>query len=175
MSVRSGRPAPRPSESVASTPPVKVQPFGCTRVYATFQLRIGGVVEETREIVFPVPPDEVWEALTDPEQLEEWFANDVELDPREGGEGVFRWDDGEERHATVVEAAPGERLVLDWDDDGTVELTLEEVEDGTRLLVRESTPQFSTALELRALAFSYAACPTRPGASSTRSPIRTGV
>jgi uncharacterized protein YndB with AHSA1/START domain len=114
-------------------------------------------VEVTREIVFPVPPDEVWEALTDPDQLEEWFANDVELDPREGGEGVFRWDDGEERHATVVEAAPGERLVLDWDDDGTVELTLEEVEEGTRLLVRESTPEFSTALELRALALSYIA------------------
>jgi uncharacterized protein YndB with AHSA1/START domain len=114
-------------------------------------------VEVTREIVFPVPPDEVWEALTDPEQLEEWFANDVELDAREGGEGVFRWDDGEERHATVIEAAPAERLVLDWDDDeGTVELTLEEVEEGTRLLVRESTPEFSTALELRALALSYA-------------------
>jgi uncharacterized protein YndB with AHSA1/START domain len=109
-------------------------------------------VEVTREIVFPVPPGEVWDALTDPEQLEEWFANDVELDAREGGEGVFRWADGEERHATVVEAAPEERLVLDWDDDGTVELTLEEVEEGTRLFVRESTPEFSTALELRASA-----------------------
>ena len=114
-------------------------------------------MEVTREIVFPVPPDEVWEALTDPDQLEEWFANDVELDAKEGGEGVFRWDDGEERRATVVEATPSERLVLDWDDDeGTVELTLEEVEEGTRLLVRESTPQFATALELRALALSYA-------------------
>jgi uncharacterized protein YndB with AHSA1/START domain len=114
-------------------------------------------VEVTREIVFPVAPDEVWEALTDPEQLEEWFANDVELDAQEGGEGVFRWDDGEERRATVVEAAPGERLVLDWDDDdGRVELTLEETEEGTRLFVRESTPQFATALELRALALSYA-------------------
>ena len=110
----------------------------------------------TREIVFPVPPDEVWEALTDPEQLEEWFANNVELDAREGGEGVFRWDDGEERHATVVEAAPGERLVLDWDEEGTVELTLEEVEEGTRLRVRESTPQFAIALELRAMALTHA-------------------
>ena len=109
-----------------------------------------------REIVVPAAPDEVWEALTDPEQLEEWFANDVELDAQPGGEGVFRWDDGEERHATVVEAEPGEKLVLDWDDEGTVELTLEEVEEGTRLVVRESTPEFSTALELRALALSYA-------------------
>jgi hypothetical protein len=46
--------------------------------------------------------------------------------------------------------------VLDWDDEGTVELTLEEIEEGTRLLVRESTPEFSTALELRALALTYA-------------------
>jgi uncharacterized protein YndB with AHSA1/START domain len=112
-------------------------------------------MEVTREIVFPVSPDEVWEALTDPEQLEEWFANDVELDATEGGEGVFRWDDGEERRATVIEAKPSERLVLDWDDEGTVELTLEEVEEGTRLSVRESSPQFATALELRALALSY--------------------
>jgi uncharacterized protein YndB with AHSA1/START domain len=109
-------------------------------------------VEISREIVFPVAPDEVWEALTDPEQLEEWFANDVELDVRPGGGGIFRWDDGDERHATVVIADPGERLVLDWEEEGTVEFTLEEVEGGTRLLVRETSPEWSTALELRALA-----------------------
>jgi len=73
-------------------------------------------MEVTREIVFPDSPDEVWRALTEAEQLEEWFANDVELDPREGGDGVFRWDDGEERRAKVLVAEPGERLVLDWDD-----------------------------------------------------------
>ena len=122
----------------------------------------------TREIVFPASPDEVWAALTDPEQLEEWFANDVELDPHEGGEGVFRWDNGEERRATVVEAAPGERLVLGWDDDGTVELTLEEVEEGTRLLVRESTPEFSTALALRAMALSYPQAKRRSEIAATR-------
>jgi uncharacterized protein YndB with AHSA1/START domain len=113
-------------------------------------------VEVTREIVFPEAPDDVWEALTDPEQLEEWFANDVELDVRPGGDGVFRWDDGEERHATVLVVEPGTRLVLDWDDDGEVEFTIEEVEEGTRLLVRESSPQFATALELRAHALAYA-------------------
>jgi len=125
-------------------------------VYATLWLRIGGHVEITREIEFPVPPDEVWEALTDPDQLEEWFANDVEFDPREGGAGVFRWDDGDEKHARVTVAEPPERLVLDWDEDGEVEFTLEEIDEGTRLRVRESTPEFSTALELRALAMSYA-------------------
>ncbi len=110
-------------------------------------------MEVTREIVFPVEPDEVWEALTDPERLEEWFANDVELDPRPGGAGVFRWENGEERHAIVREAEPGERLVLDWDDEGAVEFELEEVPDGTRLVVRETSPEWGTALELRALAW----------------------
>jgi uncharacterized protein YndB with AHSA1/START domain len=118
---------------------------------------MGGDVEITREIEFPVPPDEVWEALTDPGRLEEWYANDVEFDAREGGAGVFRWDDGEERRATVIVADPGERLVLDWDEEGEVEFVLEEVEDGTRLLVRETSPEWSTALELRAQALAVAA------------------
>ena len=110
-------------------------------------------MEVTREIVFPASPDEVWEALTDPEQLEEWFANDVELDVREGGDGVFRWDDGEERRAKVLVVEPRRApRASTGTDEGEVEFTLEEVDEGTRLLVRESTPEFSTALELRALA-----------------------
>jgi uncharacterized protein YndB with AHSA1/START domain len=106
-----------------------------------------------RDVVFPAAPDEVWEALTEPERLEEWFATEVELDPTPGGEGVFRWGNGEERRAVVREAEPEERLVLDWDDGGEVVLELEEVEDGTRLHVVETSPEFSTALELHALAW----------------------
>ena len=110
-----------------------------------------------REIVFPVEPDELWDALTSPERLEEWFANDVELDPHEGGAGRFRWNDGEERRATVREAVPGERLVLDWDDEGEVVLELEEVDGGTRVHVVETAPDFGVALELTALAWAHAA------------------
>ena len=107
-----------------------------------------------REIVFPESPAELWEALTEPERLEEWFATEVELDARPGGRGVFRWGDGEERHATVRQAAEQERLVLDWEDDGgEVVLELEEVDGGTRLRVVESTPEFATALALRAFAW----------------------
>jgi uncharacterized protein YndB with AHSA1/START domain len=106
-----------------------------------------------REVVVPAEPDAVWEALTDPERLEEWFATEVELDPVPGGEGIFRWGDGEERRATVREAEPEERLVLDWDDGGEVVLELEEVEGGTRVHVVETSPDFATALELHALAW----------------------
>ena len=106
-----------------------------------------------REIVFPESPAELWEALTEPERLEEWFATEAELDARPGGAGVFRWGDGEERRATVREATEEERLVLDWDDHGgEVVLELEEVEDGTLLRIVETSPEFATALELRALA-----------------------
>ena len=83
-------------------------------------------MEVVREVVFPAPPEEVWEALTEPERLEEWFANEVE---------------------------PVERLVLEWDDAGEVVFTLEEVPEGTRLEVRETAPEWSTALELHALAW----------------------
>ena len=58
-------------------------------------------MEVTRTVVLPVTRDEAWEALTEPERLREWFANDVELDVRPGGEGMFRWDNGESRRAVV--------------------------------------------------------------------------
>jgi uncharacterized protein YndB with AHSA1/START domain len=108
-------------------------------------------MEVEREIVVPEAPDEVWEALTEPERLEEWFATEVELDARPGGEGVFRWGDGEERHAVVRELHEAERLVLDWDDGGSVAIELETADDGTRVRVVETSPEFGLALELRAL------------------------
>jgi uncharacterized protein YndB with AHSA1/START domain len=109
-------------------------------------------MEVTREIVLDAPRDEVWAALTEAERLEEWFANDVELDARPGGEGVFRWDNGEERRAVVEEIEEERRLALRWeDDDGLVEIALEETEDGTLLVVRESSPEFGPALEVQAL------------------------
>jgi uncharacterized protein YndB with AHSA1/START domain len=103
-----------------------------------------------REIVVPERPSEVWESLTDPRRLEEWFASDVVLDARPGGEGVFRWGDGDERHAVVRELEEAQRLVLDWDDGGTVAIELEPVVDGTRVHVVESSPDFGPAFEMRA-------------------------
>jgi uncharacterized protein YndB with AHSA1/START domain len=115
-------------------------------------------VEITRELVLPAPPGEVWEALTDAERLAEWFANDVDLDPRPGGRGVFRWDDGDCRTAVVEEVEPLRRFGFRWTDGdgGEVAFDLEEVDDGTRVTVRETTSDpeacagpFAIALELR--------------------------
>src|SRR5690348_3384404 len=102
-------------------------------------LREGGAVEVERELVLDASVEEVWEALTDEERLEEWFANDVELD-LERGEGVFRWDDGEVRVARIEEVDPERRLRMRWwDEAGESEVTfvLAALPEGTRLVVRE--------------------------------------
>ena len=114
-----------------------------------------------REIVFPEPRESVWRALTETELLEEWFANEVELAPRPGGSGVFRWGDGSVREATVEEVDPEHRLGFRWRDvegeepETLVELTLENVPEGTRLLVVETpaeSAEWAPALSLRAAA-----------------------
>jgi uncharacterized protein YndB with AHSA1/START domain len=103
-----------------------------------------------REVTLTVPPDEAWAALTDPEQLEVWFADEVAaLDPVPGGEAVFRWEDDGTRRAIVEEVEEGRRLAFRWEPapheaeeqggPGTrVEFTLHPVPEGTRLVVVES-------------------------------------
>jgi len=105
-----------------------------------------------KEIVFPSPREEVWEALTDPERLEDWFANEVEVDLREGGDATFRWGNGEERDAVFTEIDHERKLGFDWDDDGHVEFTLDDDVDGTRLTVVETVPSWTLALDLQASA-----------------------
>ncbi len=109
-----------------------------------------------REIVLPAPREEVWEALTDPERLADWFANDVDFDLRPGGGASFRWSNGEERTATVTEVDPERRLAFEWDDEGEVEFTLDDDVDGTRLTVVETAPAWTTALDLQASALAFA-------------------
>ena len=116
-------------------------------------------MEVEREVLLDAPPEEVWEALTDPEQLEEWFANEVEFDVERGG--VFRWDDGDVRYAVVEEVDPPRRFGFRWLDvdeaESEVVFDLEETPGGTRVTVRESSYDVSAALELRAMLVTPAA------------------
>ena len=98
-----------------------------------------------REIELDAAPADVWEALTRPELLEQWFEAEVELDPRPGGTGRFIGADGEHRVARVDEVEEGRRLALTWwpDDEGDepgskVEFVLTPTHGGTRLVVTES-------------------------------------
>ena len=117
-------------------------------LYATLRLHNEGGERwrSTREVVLEAPVEEVWSALTEPERLEEWFANDVELELEPGGEGTFRWDDGEERHAVVEEVDHERRFTFTWDE-SHVSIELDEVDGGTRVVVTETVGAgWSTAL-----------------------------
>ncbi|HZT90824.1 MAG TPA: SRPBCC domain-containing protein [Gaiellaceae bacterium] len=109
-----------------------------------------------REIVLPAPRHDVWEALTEPERLADWFANEAEIDLRPGGGASFRWANGEERHARLTEVDEDRRLAFEWEDEGEVEFTLDDDAHGTRLTVVESSPAWTTALELQASALAHA-------------------
>jgi uncharacterized protein YndB with AHSA1/START domain len=100
-----------------------------------------------RETLIEASPDEVWEALTDEDRLEEWLAPEVELDPFEGGEISVR--DGDDRRTGTVETVEeGERFAFTWSRPGEgesfVEFTIEALPGGTRLTVVE-TPTRSAA------------------------------
>ncbi|HEY4278113.1 MAG TPA: SRPBCC domain-containing protein [Conexibacter sp.] len=108
-----------------------------------------------RAIVLPITREQAWEAVTDAEQLACWLADEVELDPRAGGAARFAWDDGTIRVGVVDELAEQRRIAFRWHaidgddvgdrtmidgedaDESLVELTLDDVEGGTRVSVFE--------------------------------------
>ncbi len=99
-----------------------------------------------RAVSLDAPPDEVWAALTEHDQLGAWFGGELSLEPRAGGRVVLVGNDGERRHGTVETAEPGRRLVFRWWETGSaptasgtrVDLTLTEKSPGhTELTVRE--------------------------------------
>jgi uncharacterized protein YndB with AHSA1/START domain len=97
----------------------------------------------TSETVVPATPEETWEALTEPERLEEWLAEDADVDLRPGGDLRIGLEEGE-RAGFVEEVDEPHRLVFWWadgDEESTrVEIELEPDADGTRVRVVESRP-----------------------------------
>jgi uncharacterized protein YndB with AHSA1/START domain len=79
------------------------------------------------------PVDKVWEALTDPAQVEEWWAR-AEVELAEGGRARLEWLNGDavaEGHITRLE--PPRTIEFDTDIHGRLLWELEPDEDGTRL------------------------------------------
>jgi uncharacterized protein YndB with AHSA1/START domain len=77
------------------------------------------------ERTFPYPVAVVWEAVTDPAQLAEWFPTTVEFGDLEVGEEIvfrFAQDAYPAMSGRVIDVQPRRRLVFSWGDD---ELTFE--------------------------------------------------
>jgi uncharacterized protein YndB with AHSA1/START domain len=100
-----------------------------------------------RETLVEASPEEVWEALTDEDRLEEWLAPEVELDPTEGGEIVVR-DGDDERFGTVQTLEEAERFAFTWSRPGEgesfVEFTIEALPGGSRVTVVETPTHSAT-------------------------------
>jgi uncharacterized protein YndB with AHSA1/START domain len=95
-----------------------------------------------REITVPVEPERAWELITEPEHLERWFAEQVELDPTPGAPVRVIGDDGGERHGVVEEVDAPRRLRFVWyaPPDGppsSVEIEVAPDEHGSRISVIE--------------------------------------
>jgi len=64
------------------------------------------------EIVIDVKatPEEVFRAITDPEQIVKWFAPEARVDPRIGGEYFFSWGPGMGGTTTISAWEPGKHF-----------------------------------------------------------------
>jgi uncharacterized protein YndB with AHSA1/START domain len=94
-----------------------------------------------RETLVEATPEEVWEALTDEDRLEEWMAPEVELDPVEGGQIAVR-DGDDHRIGTVETLEESEKFAFTWSRPGEgesfVEFTIEALPGGSRVTVVET-------------------------------------
>ena len=91
-----------------------------------------------REIVLPVDRDRAWELITEPAELEEWLADEVEFEPEEDAPVRVAWDSGEEREGVVEQVTEHERIVFRWGD-SRVEWALEDAPGG-HALPRDRAP-----------------------------------
>lgn len=102
-----------------------------------------------REIHIDAPPEVVFEVVSRPEHLREWWPDDAALDPVPGGVGELVWNgEGPESRMvvpmTVVEAVPSRLFSFRWaydpgvapDPSNSFLVTLELVPTGRGTLLR---------------------------------------
>lgn len=78
-----------------------------------------------RELRIDATPEVVYEVISSPEHLREWWPDDADLDPVVGGTGTITFGqpgapDGATVPVTVLEADPPRRFVFRWAYDGDV-------------------------------------------------------
>ncbi|ADD45913.1 SRPBCC domain-containing protein [Stackebrandtia nassauensis] len=102
-------------------------------------------IERTLELAHP--PEKVWAAITTAEGLASWFGNTASIDLRPGGDFRMTWEGDFEADMRVERVEKPTVFAYTWPIDGLpkddprrtyVEFTLEPVDGGTRLTVRES-------------------------------------
>jgi uncharacterized protein YndB with AHSA1/START domain len=119
-----------------------------------------------RETVLDAPRDAVWSLVANPEGLETWLADDVDLPAVTPGAAGTVTEDGERRHVTIEEVQEGRRVALSWcapgGDPSLVELTLDDAEDGRTRMVVVELPLVALRVAARQAAGAWSAAPRGP-------------
>jgi uncharacterized protein YndB with AHSA1/START domain len=95
--------------------------------------------------------EQVWAAITEPEQLVTWLA-EAEIDPRKGGRIQLRWLNTDEHgnsavmNATITQFDPPRLLEYDGDIHGVLRWELQEVPAGCVLTFSSTLPAPNTRL-----------------------------
>lgn len=97
----------------------------------------------TKTADLPVGLDDAFALITQPERLRRWQAVTAYVDLRVGGEYRFTITPGHRAAGTFKEIEPGKRIVFGWGWEGgdlppdasTVTITLEPIEQGTRVIL----------------------------------------
>jgi uncharacterized protein YndB with AHSA1/START domain len=106
-----------------------------------------------RDVVLPVTRERAWELITEPAELEEWLADEVEFEAEVGGR-VLAGD----REGVVEAVEPAERVVFSWGD-SRVEWRLDDAPGGIRFTVTEHRRSADWGPRLSALSMAAALCP----------------
>ncbi len=83
----------------------------------------------------PHSVERVWRAISDPDELRQWFPAAVEYEPRAGAAMTFTFDEpgGSPMEGEVIELEPPRLFAFDWSGD-ELRFELEPAGEGCRLL-----------------------------------------
>ncbi|MBV7338468.1 SRPBCC domain-containing protein [Chloroflexi bacterium TSY] len=101
-------------------------------------------LEVQHSVLVYAKPETVYDAFTTTEHLNSWFTTGSEVDPRPGGQMIWRWvdwgpdkDTAEDRGPVLIADRP-QRYAFQWrKEQVTVDLTFEAVDEGTIVRLRE--------------------------------------
>ncbi|MEO8695606.1 MAG: SRPBCC domain-containing protein [Acidimicrobiales bacterium] len=112
----------------------------------------------TRQVDLDTPADELWDMVSDPDQMATWLGDSVDVDMRPGGTGTVV-DDGIVRDIEIDEVNESRRLSFTWWESGDratasrVEFVVGTTTDGrSRLTITETLPDLSPRMVARASA-----------------------